>query len=439
MITYYQPSKALIDQEVIDAPLIGVEDGRFTSIHRDVRSVPSMDEAQSAIIPLDGSLMIPGLVNSQSHPFHVLMRGFIDDLSFYAWRERGLYRLALDLSPKDVYHGARLAFAEMLQGGITTAVDFFYLNHKGNDFAREVIRAALSVGIRLVLARGLFDWQGGPDAFREPPALAVKNTADLMDEYGDAPSITVLPAPHSLHAASPKMLEAALQLAIETDSRLFLHVDASKLERDDCIQEYGRSPVAQLLHMGLLSKRLTAIHATAVSEEEIHLLAEAEAVVVHTPSSELAVGSGLMRLREMLDAGVRVALGTDSPAANNRLSIFDELRLASLLQKSRLGRGDATQAAEIWPLATRGGAAATGLPIGQIARGHFADFCLLDLTAPTLQPPQRLLHHLLYASPERAIQSVYVAGQRVLHNNTLAAVHASELSARCAEITKRWR
>lgn len=439
MITYYQPSKALIDQEVIDAPLIGVEDGRFTSIHRDVRSMPSMDEARSAIIPLDGALMIPGLVNSQSHPFHVLMRGFIDDLSFYAWRERGLYRLALDLSPQDIYHGARLAFAEMLQGGVTTAVDFFYLNHKGNDFARQVIRAALSVGIRLVLARGLFDWPGGPDAFREPPALAVKNTADLMEEFGDDPLICVVPAPHSIHAASPKMLEAALQLAIEADTRLFLHVDASKIERDACIQEYGRPPVAHLQEIGLLNKRLTAVHATAVSEEEIAQLAEAEAVVVHTPSSELAVGSGHMRLREMLDAGVHVALGTDSPAANNRLSIFDELRLASLLQKSRLGRGDATQAAEIWPLATRGGAAATGLPVGRIARGHFADFSLLDLSALTLQPPQRLLHHLIYASPERAIQSVYVAGRRVLHHNIPTAASPAELSARCAEITRRWR
>jgi 5-methylthioadenosine/S-adenosylhomocysteine deaminase len=439
MTTYYQPSKALIDNEIIDWPLIGVEDGRFTAIHRDMRSVPTADEDNSTIIRLDGRLMIPGLVNSQSHPFHVLMRGFIDDMSFYAWRERGLYRLALTLTPDEVFYGAQLAFAEMLQGGITTAVDFFYLNHKGNDFARAVINAAKSVGIRLVLARGLFDWQGGPDAFREPPALAIKNTADLMDEYGDEETITILPAPHSIHAASPKMLEMALQLAVENDSRLFIHVDASKLERDACIQEYGRSPVAQLHHLGLLSNQLTAVHATAVSEEEIAQLAESGATVVHTPSSELAVGSGLMRLREMLDAGVHVALGTDSPASNNRLSIFDELRLASLLQKSRLGRGDATNAEEIWPLATRGGASATGLPVGQIGRGCFADFCLMEVDSIALQPPQRLLHHLVYASPERALRAVYVAGRPVLENGEPKAISQVELSTRCAEVTRRWR
>lgn len=440
MITYYQPEKALIDGQLVDRPLIGVENGNFVAVHRDVRSMP-VDDANARIQPLalDGMLMIPGLVNAQTHAFHVLMRGFIDDLSFYQWRERGIYRLALDLSPEDVYHGARQAFAEMLGNGITTVVDFFYMNYKENDFASAVIKAALSVGIRLVLARGMFDWQGGPDAFREPVPVAVRNTGDLIALYEDEPTITVVPAPHSLHAASVEMIEAAWELALENRSRMYLHVAAGQGERDECIQQHGRPPVAFLHHCGLVGRSLTAVHASAIDASEVALLADSGVTVVHTPASSLAVGGGFFKLRDLLDAGVSVALGTDSPASNNRLSIFDELRLASLLQKSRLGRGDATTAEEVWPLGTRGGAEATGLNVGRIAVGFHADFVLLDLMHPTLRPAQRLLHHLVYSDPVASIRAVYMGGEMVFEDGAPRRVSHVELVRKSDEVTRRWR
>ena len=439
MAKYFQPENALIDGTIVEWPLLLVEHGRFTAVHRDLRSIPPIDDDSPAVIRLEGMFMVPGLVNSQTHSFHVLLRGFIDDLSFYQWRERGIYRLALDLSPQDVFAGSRQAFSEMLLNGITTVVDFFYMNYKGNDFARAIIDAAQEVGIRLVLARGMFDWQGGPDAFREPVALAVRNTSELVASYEDNPTVVVLPAPHSMHAASVEMLEAAWQLAIENRSRMYLHVAAGQGERDECIQEHGRPPVAFLHQLGIIGPRLTAVHANAIDASEIALLADSGVCVVHTPASSLAVGGGFFKLRELLDASVPVALGTDSPASNNRLSMFDELRLASLLQKSRLSRGDAITAEECWPLATRGGATATGTSVGRIAVGYHADFMLLDLNHPVLHPPQRLLHHLVYSDPTQAIRTVYVEGVAVVEDRALTRVSQLEVVKKSDEVTRRWR
>ena len=281
--------------------------------------------------------------------------------------------------------------------------------------------------------------RGGPDAFREPVALAARNFSDLISLYEDRDTITVIPAPHSLHAASVEMIETAWELAVENRSRMYLHVAAGQGERDACIQQNGRPPVAFLHHIGLLGRRLTAVHASAVDSSEVALLADAGATVVHTPSSSLAVGGGFFKLRDLLDAGVTVALGTDSPASNNRLSILDELRIASLLQKSQLSRGDATTAEEIWPLATRGGAKATGLSVGRLAVGYLADFVLLDLGSPVLRPSQRLLHHLVYSDPVRALRAVYTGGELVYEAGAPTRVSFAELVRKSDEVTRRWR
>src|SRR5499425_869180 len=135
------------------------------------------------IVRLTGKALLPGTVNAHCHSFQSLLRGLGDDLDFMAWRDRVLYPYSTRLDREGIYLGAAFAFAEMLLHGATTCVDFFYLQDQGNDNAEAVIQAARDVGIRLVLARTMYDWEGAPARYREQPEDAARRTADLIGTY----------------------------------------------------------------------------------------------------------------------------------------------------------------------------------------------------------------------------------------------------------------
>src|SRR5262244_4643736 len=164
---------------------IDTADGRVTGV------VPAADEPNNIRLP--GALLLPGTVNTHCHTFQSLLRGLGDDLDFMAWRDHVLYPYSTRLDREGIYLGAAFAFAEMLLHGATTCVDFFYLHDQGNDNAEAVIEAARDVGIRLVLARTMYDWEGAPARYREAPAEASRRTADLVAKYATDPLVSVQP------------------------------------------------------------------------------------------------------------------------------------------------------------------------------------------------------------------------------------------------------
>jgi 5-methylthioadenosine/S-adenosylhomocysteine deaminase len=409
-----------------------ITDGRIAAVSLAGAALPGD-------VRLPGRALMPGGVNTHNHTFQSLLRGLGDDLDFMGWRDRVLYPFSQRLDREGIKVGAAFAFAELLLHGATTCVDFFYLQDEGNENAEAVIEAAREVGIRLVLARTMYDWEGAPKRYREPPADAARRTRELIAAHRHDETCVVQPAPHSPHGASPTMLRAGWEVAEETNTRLHIHVAEGRYEGERTLREHGATPIRYLDRLGVLGPRMIGVHCVWLDDEEIALMGARGAALSYCPSSNMFLGDGITRIPEMLRAGVRVGLGTDGGCTNNRHSIFEEMRMTSLLQRVRLLDGTALPAERAFALGTRAGAEILGLETGAITPGHFADLVAVDLDDPSLHPPTDLLKSVVYAMSARAITDVWVHGRRVVEDRRVVSVDQAGLMARVREVTRGWR
>ena len=410
---------------------VALEGGRIASIDRIDRPAPGD-------VRLAGKALVPGTVNAHCHTFQSLLRGLGDDLDFTAWRDRVLYPFSQRLDRRGIALGASFAFAEMLLGGATTCVDFFYLQDEGNENAEAVIEAARAVGIRLVLARAMYDWEGAPKRYREPVADAARRTRELVAAHRDDPTTVVQPAPHSPHGASPEMIRAGWEIAETEATRFHIHVAEGRYEGERTLREHGATPIRYLDGLGVLGPRMIGVHCVWLDDEEIALMGARRAALAYCPSSNMFLGDGITRVPELLNAGVRIGLGTDGGCTNNRLSVFEEMRMTSLLQRVRLLDGVAIDAVTAFGLGTRSGAEILGLETGVIAPGRLADLVAIDLEDVSLHPRNDLLKSMVYAMSGRAVTDVWVHGRRVVESGRLMTVDGSELLAQVRELTQGW-
>ena len=241
-------------------------------------------------------LLLPGTINAHNHSFQSLLRGIADDCDFFTWRDRALYGYTPRMSEDVLYHGARFAFAEMLRAGVTTVCDFFYIHSGGNQNDHAVIRAARDVGIRIALARTMYDWNGAPPQYQETIDEAVGRTRELWQEYRSADDMTVLPAPHSPHAASPAMIVAGSRLAEELETRFHMHVAEGRYERDQILKQSGLTPIRWLESLGVALERATIIHGCWLEDDDIRLMGERDVRLVYNPASNMFLGDGVTRI-----------------------------------------------------------------------------------------------------------------------------------------------
>jgi 5-methylthioadenosine/S-adenosylhomocysteine deaminase len=387
---------------------------------------------------LAGMLLAPGTLNAHNHSFQSMLRGVADDCDFFTWRDRALYGYTPRMTTEAVYHGARFAFAEMLRAGVTTVCDFFYIHSGGNQNDHAVIRSARDLGIRLVLARTMYDWEGAPPEYRESIPDAVARTRELAQEYAGQADVHVCPAPHSPHAASPAMIQAGAALAAELGTRFHIHVAEGRYERDTIRERSGLSPIRWLESLGLALERMTAIHCVWLEDDDIRLMAERDARLVYNPASNMFLGDGVTRIVDMLRAGVTIGLGSDGGCSNNRVSVFDEMRMCALLQKVTHLSSEVVPAETAFAMGTSGSAAALDLPAGRIAPGHYADFVVLDRADPSLQPPWSYEKNVVYAMTPHAIRQVIVGGQTVYQGDEPVRVPWSEVLDGLHAATRDW-
>jgi 5-methylthioadenosine/S-adenosylhomocysteine deaminase len=382
--------------------------------------------------------VLPGCVNGHGHAFQVLLRGLGDDLPFLRWRDRILYPFSERLDRDAIRAGALLDFAEMARAGITTAVDFFYLHDRANENDLLVVEAAREVGIRLVLARSMYDWSGAPARYQETPGEAVRRFRELHDALRGDPMAFVQPAPHSIHGASPDMIRAGAALAAELDLPFHIHVAEGRYERDASMERHGLSPVRFLDALGVLSERTVMVHCVWVDEDDLRVMAERGVRVVHNPSANAFLGDGIAPFREMLARGIPVCLGTDGGCTNSRRSIFEEMRMAALLAKAVHADGSAVTAQQALLAGTARGGEVLGLPVGRIAADHAADLVVLDLDALSLQPAGTAEKQVVYAMQPEAIRRVLVGGEPIVEEGRLLRVDEAEIRARVGAVTADW-
>jgi len=431
-----QADRALVEGEVRGATAVRVEDGVIAA----VGAPGEIATDGAAVVDWSGRALVPGTVNAHNHSFPSLLRGIGDDLPFLEWRERALYRIGARLRADGLHTGALFAFGEMLLHGVTTVCDFFYLNDGANENAAAVIAAAESLGMRIVLGRCFYDWDGAPSTFREPVARAVANFQALRSRHGGDPRrmVTVHPAPHSLHGASQEMILAAAGCARDAGTPLHIHLAEERYQVEDSLARYGARPLHAVAAMGVLGENLIAVHGCWFDESERKLLAERNGSLAYCPGSNMFLGDGVTDVVDLRALGVRVALGTDGGCSNNRVSIFDEMRTCALLQKVTKLNGQAITAEKCFAMGTRLGGEVLGLPVGHIAPGFRADLVGLDLGDPSLWPAEWLAKNVVYALSSRAVRDVMVDGRVVVADGMLTRMRRDEIAQRVVELTRGW-
>jgi 5-methylthioadenosine/S-adenosylhomocysteine deaminase len=385
--------------------------------------------------------LVPGTINTHNHSFQSLLRGIGDDLPFLEWRDKALYRYSPKLAAEDMGTAALFAFGEMLLHGVTTVCDFYYLNAQGNDNARATIEAARRLGIRIVLARCFYDWEGAPLQYRETVSEAAENFEALHAEFKDPARhlVTIQPAPHSQHGASPQMIEAGAGCATDAGVPWHIHLAEEKYQVDESLRRFGQRPLVAVSRLQVDMSSMIAVHGCWFDDGERALLAERGGCLAYCPGSNMFLGDGVTDIVDLLARGVRVGLGTDGGCSNNRVSVFDEMRAAALLQKVHRTNGQAITAETCFSLGTASAGEVLRLPIGRIAPGYRCDLVALDLDDPSLWPAQALEKNVVYALSPRAITDVMVDGQEVVSARQLCNVPLDEIQVRVAELTREWR
>ena len=396
-------------------------------------------------IRLKNRAILPGLVNAHSHAFQRVIRGRTEYRSqdtadsFWTWREL-MYRAANTLDFADIYVASRMAFLEMALSGITAVGEFHYLHHSpdGQKFddpnliAKEVIRAANDVGLRIALLRVAYERAGYNQEtnplqkrFIEGADVYVDNLERLRRELADDGVAWVGAAPHSVRAVSLHYLKIVGDYASRNNLPMHMHVAEQPAEVSACIEEYGRSPVALLETEGLLSNKFTAVHAIHVTPKAIAAIGRTGALVCACPTTERNLGDGVIPADGYVENQVPICLGTDSHAQIDLLEDARELEYHLRLQRKErnvLAPNDeqdrSALARRLLGCATVNGAKSIGFNGGQIEAGAPADFFTVDVNDPSIAGASEddLLSNVVFSLSRTAVKDVVVCGKRIVED-----------------------
>jgi 5-methylthioadenosine/S-adenosylhomocysteine deaminase len=416
---------------------MAVKDGKVEEVGP--REQVALSYPYAEHIRWEGCAIVPGTVNAHAHSFQSLLRGMAIDKPFLEWRDQALYKHTPLLDEEAIYTGALFAFAEMLRSGVTTVADFFYVHGGGTDNDEAVIRAAKDLGIRLTLARTMYDWPGAPEAYRERIAQATQNTLSLAKRYQGDPTISIHPAPHSPHAASPEMIRAGHKLAKELATPYHIHVAEEMFEVQETLRDYGLRPVHYLDSLGVLDDSMIAIHLVHLDDSEVRLLGERGCSLAYCPSSNMFLADGVTRIPNLMNSGVKIALGTDGGCSNNRLSVFEEMRMCALLQKVARMDGTCISADQVFRMGTANGGEILRAATGRLAPGAHADFIALDTHDFSLTPKVELFANTVYSMQPTAVSKVVVAGKLVYEDGEFTAVNARSIVRRVNRLREAWQ
>ncbi|UHA72999.1 amidohydrolase [Paenibacillus sp. 481] len=383
-----------------------IEDDKIVYIGENLPTEYEGDEAE--IIDGKGLFFLPGLVNTHGHAAMSLLRGYGDDMVLQSWLQEKMWPMEAKFTSQDVYWGTSLSVLEMLKGGTTTFVDMY-------DHMDEVAKVSEQSGIRARLMRGAIGLC--PEDVQQHKLNEAIQFAQNWNGKADG-RITTMLAPHAPYTCPPAFIEKFVQAAHDLDLSLHTHMSETRAEVEQNVADYGLRPVAHLEKLGFFSRPSFVAHAVHLTDEEIETLATYKVAVSHNPGSNLKLASGIARVVDMLKAGIVVSLGTDGPASNNNLDMFEEIRLAALIHKGVSGDPTAVPAAEALRMGTLYGAQTIQLAdVGLLEAGMKADFVAVDIDQPHFIPHTDFVSHMVYSASAKDVKHVWVNGRQVVKNS----------------------
>lgn len=378
-------------------------------------------------IDCHGNLLMPAFYNLHCHAAMTLFRGYGEDLPLQRWLDEKILPAEDRLSDHSVYVASKLAIAEMLKNGIVSFSDMYM-------FEDATARAVLETGIKANLSRCLVSFDPNIDMAKD---VRMAQAIALLQEYQNAGDGR-LKIDMSLHAEYTNVPRACEYVADYTKShglRMQIHLSETEKEHKDCIRRHGKTPTAFFRDTGVLDAPTTAAHCVWVNEEDIAILKEKGVTAVHNPVSNLKLGSGVMPLRRLLDAGINVALGSDGVASNNRLDILREMQTAAILHKGIERDPAILKAWELPALATRNGALAQGREdCGRVAKGYRADLILINRNSLHNMPCFDDYAMLAYSAEGGDVQMTMADGRILYRNGEYTLIDEERLRHECQEV-----
>ena len=387
------------------------------------------------IIDCQGKVLMPGLINAHTHVPMTLLRGLADDLRLDVWLMGYMMPVEREfVSPEFVRLGTLLGCAEQIRSGVTTFNDMYY-------FEEDVAKATAEAGMRAVCGQTVMKFPS-PDAASFEDSLQMAR--EFIERWKDHPLIVPAVAPHAPYTCTAEILRATTDLAKEFDVPLHTHLAETAFEVVNMRNEHGIPVIPYVKKQGLFEAKVIAAHCVHIDTGEIRTLMHARAGIAHNPSSNLKLASGFAPVVKMLETGLKVGIGTDGPASNNDLDMFEEVRLAAFVAKAVTN--DPTSLAAPWALlmATRLGAEALhiGHLTGSVEAGKRADLILVDLSPVHNSPSfkrsaDNAYAQIVYAGKSTDVSDVMVNGKWLMREHQLLTLREEELISQAAEIAKK--
>jgi cytosine/adenosine deaminase-related metal-dependent hydrolase len=392
---------------------------------------------------LRGAVVTPGFVNTHHHLYQTLTRARAADADLFTWLKT-LYPVWARLDDQMEYAAARCGLAELALSGCTTVFDHHYVFPRSvTGLVEAEIAAAQELGLRIAASRGSMDL-GESDGGLPPDSLAedlddVLADTERLAALHDGDRVQIVVAPCSPFSVTTRLMEESAALARRLGLLLHTHLAETLEEEAYCRETYGCTPVEYCERVGWLADDIWCAHCIHLSEPEIERFGERGVGVAHCPTSNLRLGAGVAPVRELLDAGVRVGLGVDGSASNERSDLFFEVKQALLVARGR-GGGTAMGAREALRLATRGGAAVLRRgDIGSLEPGKRADLAVWATDGLELGGAEDLVAGLVLSGPHR-VDTLYVGGEKVVAGGSLVRANEEEIAREHRKEAERlWR
>ncbi len=411
--------------EVIEKGNILIENNRITSVtNADLKTASTAE-----VISGQGKVVIPGLINAHNHAAMSLFRSYADDYPLMEWLEKKIFPAEARLEPEDIYWGAQLAMLEMIRGGTTTFVDMYF-------YMEQTARACLESGMRAMLSQ-VFIGENAVPGFN-----SLEDVKSFTEQWNNAAGgrINTILGPHAPYTCSPEFLKKVLKVTEDTRPLIHIHLSESRHEVDQSLEQYGKTPVAVMQEIGMFEREVLAAHCVHITDEDIEILSDNKVGIAHNPGSNMKLGNGVAPLTKLIDKNVLVGLGTDGPASNNNLDMFEEIRLAALLQKVINESPVSINAEQALALATCSGAKALKRDdIGVIEAGKKADLTIIDFNQPHLQPEGDPIANIVYSAAAGDVETVIVDGKILFNQGEFLTLDREKIIHEANRRAKRLR
>jgi 5-methylthioadenosine/S-adenosylhomocysteine deaminase len=414
---------------VIENGAVAIDDGLIVA----VGPAGEINSVYSARESLDGTqqIVLPGLVNGHSHAAMTLLRGVADDLALMDWLTNYIFPAEVQFVDSEfVRIGTELACWEMIRGGTTTFVDMYYYP----DTIAEVVERC---GMRALISATVID-QRSPDA--ESASDSIGKGVEFIKRWkGRNSRITPIFGPHANYTLDAAQLRDTRRAAMDLGVPISIHLSESPYEVQYAKENYGVTSIEMLDGIGFFDGPTIAAHVVWPTDDEIPILRDRKVGVIHNPTSNMKIASGVAPVAKMLAEGVRVGIGTDGAASNNDLDLWEEMRLAAFLQKVEQMDPEVMPAATVLRMATIDGATAIGLgdTIGSLETGKRADLIQVGFDDVHHVPTYDVLSHLVYVTDEQDVSAVIVDGKLLMNRGKFLAIDTGRVASEAKALAAR--